>query len=236
MLVRVAYRQQNAAFPLHFVSSCDQPFINSFRQRFRHAQHFAGRFHFRAQLGIHIPQFLEAEYRHLNTDIIAFRIKPSSIAHIPQFFTQHAVSRQIYHWHTGHLADIRHRSGRTGIYLDDIDLIIINHILNIHQPNDLQLFCQTGGIVYNRVLNPFGKILGRIHRDRITGMNAGPLNMFHNPGDQIIFTVADGIHLCLDTHHVFVDQHWILQFVRSNDRHIFLYVFFPIGNDHILAA
>ncbi len=49
-----------------------------------------------------------------------------------------------------------------GFTFDNIYFVVINDILNIHQPNNFQFFCQTSRIVHDRILDPFGEILGRI--------------------------------------------------------------------------
>ena len=48
-------------------------------------------------------------------------------------------------------------------------------------------------------------------------MNACPLDMFHDAGDQVVFTVTDSVDLNFYTHHVFVNEHRVFDIVADND-------------------
>ena len=50
------------------------------------------------------------------------------------------------------LADIRHRSGGTGIRLNDIHLLILDDELNIQKAPHSECQRQLSGVVHNRVL------------------------------------------------------------------------------------
>ena len=38
-------------------------------------------------------------------------------------------------------------------------------------------------------------------------MDARPLDVLHDAGDEVVLAVADGVHLHLGAHQVFVDEH-----------------------------
>ena len=112
----------------------------------------------------------------------------------------------------------------------------MKNILNVNQP-----FCPQGKgkadrIIHNPVLLALRQHKGGIYGDRVTGMDAGALNMFHNSGNQDILPVADCIDLQLGPHQVFVDQDGIFYFVFKDNLHIFMDIRILIRYDHVLAA
>ena len=74
------------------------------------------------------------------------------------------------------------------------DLIIIQNILDIHHSNDMEGFCQLFGVIHKVfmvLLLMFGDLVYCL------GVNARPLEMLHNTGDEDVFAVANGIYLKL---------------------------------------
>ena len=67
-------------------------------------------------------------------------------------------------------------------------------------------------------------------------MDARALDMLHDAGDQDVLPVADGVHLQLHTHEIFVDKDGILNILGQNDRHVFPDILVAEGDDHILPA
>ena len=67
-------------------------------------------------------------------------------------------------------------------------------------------------------------------------MHTGPLDVFHDAGDEHILTIADGVHFQLDAHKVFVDEHRVFDLVGQDDAHVFFDVLVAEGDDHILSA
>ena len=83
-------------------------------------------------------QLFKAEHRHLDGYIVALGIETGAITQAGQLFTQHHLGGKVHHGHIGHLADVGHSTGGTGVYLDDIDLTVVYNILDVHQAHHIQ--------------------------------------------------------------------------------------------------
>ena len=235
-LIRVLHRDKDAAFLIELIAGSYQ----SFKQRFLHgvgnAQNLAGGFHLRPQLVIHIDQLFEGEHRHLHRIIRRHLIKPGAVPHLRKLLPQHGPGGQIHHGNTGHLADIGDGAGGTGVDLDDIQLVVIDQILNIDKSFGLQRNRQIPGSLDDLFGHGLADVPGRIHRDGVTGMDAGAFDVFHNTRNENILPVTDGIYLQLGTHQIFINQYRVFNPLREDDGHIFLHIIRAKGDDHVLSA
>ena len=93
------------------------------------------------QAGIQITQLLEREYRNLDRIVVAFRMQTGAAAHVLQLFTEHAAGSQIDHRHAGDLGDVRYGTGRTRVYLDNVDLIVVQNELDVDQTENSEVLC-----------------------------------------------------------------------------------------------
>ena len=211
-LVAVLDGKQQVALILmvELVARRSQPLEQRFFEIMRNTEHFASRLHLRPEHGVNIVQLLKAEHRHLDRHIFRLGVQPGAVAHIAQPVSQHDPCCNVYHRHAGDLADIGHRTGGTGIDLNDIDVPIINHILDIYQPDHLERPGQPPSVGNQGSFDLLGKGLRWIDRDRVTRVDARPLDMLHDAGDQVVLPVADRVHLDLLAHHIFVDQNRVL--------------------------
>ena len=168
--------------------------------------------------------------------MLAFRIQSGAPAHILQLFAKHAAGCQIYHRYTGDLGDIRNGTGRTGVNLDDIYLIIVQNKLDVNQTQNCQLLGQLLGVINDGLLVLFFNADGWIDGNRVTGMNAGTFHMLHDTRNQDIFSITDGINLNLTAHQILIDQYRIFNLGTGDNLHIFPDILFLIGNFHALTA
>ena len=126
-----------------------------------------------------------------------------------------------------------------GIDLDDVNLAVVHHVLDIDQAHDLQLAGKAAGVIHHGALiTSCAEVLRRVDRDGVAGMHAGALDMLHDARDQVILAVADGVYLALrcpagtypsapgcSCPHALVMM-----------RHVFDDIAVVVGDDHILAA
>ncbi|MPN05652.1 hypothetical protein SDC9_152903 [bioreactor metagenome] len=67
-------------------------------------------------------------------------------------------------------------------------------------------------------------------------MHTGAFDMLHYARYQYVFSVGNDINFEFCSHHVFIYKYGILDFGFEYYCHIAFYVFFCIGNYHILSA
>ena len=213
-----------------------QTFEQRFRKRSSDAEHFSGALHLRSEDRIGITQFFKGEDRHLDAAVRRNRMQTGSIAKGHQILSQHDIGRKIHHRHSGHLRNIRHRPAGPRIHFNDVQFPAEDQILNIHKTPCIhcqgQLFRDFDHAPQILVI----QVVRRIDGNRVAGMHAGTLNMFHDAGDQHIRAVRDDIHFEFRSRKILIDQHRVLNALRKDASHIFPGIRFPVGNRHILSA
>ena len=137
---------------------------------------------------------------------------------------------------TCYLTDIRHRTGGTWIYLDDIYILAVYNKLDIDHSLYMKGSCQLGCVVHNGFHIFLCNILCRVNRDTVAGMDTGTLDMLHDAGDQDVCTVTDSVYLNLLTHDIFVYQDRMLLSNLVDDADKFINILIIDGNLHSLSA
>ena len=238
-IIIIRHAQQHAGFLLGLRDSQaggGEPLEQSLADSFADAQHLAGGLHFRPQIGVGIGQLFEGEHRHLHGPIGRRGPQARAIAQARQGLAQHDPGGQIHHGHPRHLADIGYGAGSPGVHLDDIQLPMENQILNVYQPlrpqGQGQLLAGGDHGVHHVVIQGEGGIDG----DGVAGMDAGPLHMLHDAGDQHVLPIGDDVHLQLRAGHVLIHQHGILDAVGQDAGHVGHHILIPPGDGHILSA
>ena len=201
------------------------------------AQHFAGRLHLGAELGIHTVQLFKAEHRHLDGHIGCVGVQAGAIAHICQLLAQTAAHCQIHHGHAGDLGDIRHSTGGTGVHLNDVHSAVGDSVLHIHQTGDMQLAGKAAGVVHHGIDLGLSQVLCRVDADGVAGVHAGALHLLHDAGDQEVLAVADGVHFALGAQNVLIQQHGVIHVhMLGDDAHVLNDVCLGVSHDHVLTA
>ena len=113
---------------------------------------------------------------------------------------------QIHDGDPRHFADIGHRTGRTGIYLDDIDFLIHDNKLDIDHSHHVQRLGQPSGVLRDGLLDLRSDGMSRINGDTVAGVHTGTLDMLHDTRDQDVGPVTDRIHLDLFSLEILVHQ------------------------------
>ncbi len=117
---------------------------------------------------------------------------------IRQFLAQHELGGDAGHGNIAHLGDQGNRPGCPGVGLNDIDRVVGNGILYIHQPHHVQLNGDSSGIFLDGIQVLGRNADGRYHTGGIPRMDAGQLDMFHDRRNIGVRAVADGVGLGLD--------------------------------------
>ena len=200
------------------------------------AQHFAGGLHLGTQNGVGVVELFKGEYRHLYRIVGGCPVQSIPIAQLRQPGAQHDPGSQVHHGHSGDLADVGHGAGGPGIDLDDVQLILVDQVLDVHQPFGAHGQGQLPGTLADPVEKFVAEIVGGINGDGVTAVNACPLDMLHDAGNQHVLPVRDYIHFQLGAGHIFVDEHRIVNASGEDPLHIPLCLLRTPGDGHVLPA
>jgi len=199
-------------------------------------QHLAGGLHLGAQAGVHVGELLEGEHGSLDGEIAGLTVQAGAIAQILQLFAQHDLGGQVDDGHAGHLGDIGDGAGGAGVDLNDIDVVVVEDILGVDQANDVQVLGHVLGVLQDQLTVLLLQVDGGIDRDGVSGVDAGPLHVLHDAGDEDVLPVKHAVHLQLPAHEVFVDEDGVLLNGQVDDPHELLNVPVGVGDLHALAA
>ena len=117
---------------------------------------------------------------------------------IRQFFARHHPRSDLGDGRSGRLGDKGHRTASAGIDLDDVDVLVLDGVLNIHQPDHVEAFCQQSSLAFDFRDHRLGQRVGRQGTGAVARMDARFLDMFHNARDEDFFTIANRIHVNFD--------------------------------------
>ena len=135
-----------------------------------------------------------------------------------------------------YLADIGNRSGGTGIYLDDVNILSVHNELDVDHSLYMKGPCQLFCILHQGLLVALSDALGRVNGDTVAGMDTGTLDMLHDTRDQDVGAVADGVHLDLLAHDIFIHQDRMLLGDLVDDADELVDILVADGDLHALAA
>ncbi len=144
--------------------------------------------------------------------------------------------RERYDRNTCDLADIRNRAGGSRIYLNHIYLVLVNNKLDVDHSENVKGIRELPGVGFNLLLDLCRKILCRIHRDTVSGVNACPLDMLHDARDQDILAVADRVDLDFGSRQIFIDQNRMLLRIAVDNTDVLTDIIVADRNLHALSS
>ena len=122
-------------------------------------------------------------------------MQAARVALLRQRLAERCPGRGTDHRDARDLAEVRHGAGRAGIDFNHIRLIVFNHKLNVHQPDDFERQCKLGCIRHHLVYRFGLNRLRRIDRHRVARMHTRPLDMLHDARQQAAaLSVSDHVH------------------------------------------
>ena len=146
------------------------------------AHHLAGGFHLRAQDGVDVGEAGEREHRLLHRDVRRDRIVVQREVG-GQFGPGHHPGADLGDRHAGRLGDERHGAGGARIHLQHVDRVVLDGVLHVHQPDDVQRLGHRLGFGLQFGDHRRRQGIGRQRAGGIAGMDAGFLDMLHDAGD-----------------------------------------------------
>ena len=165
---------------------------------------------------------------------------PDRLLRDPLFPQGHAKTHQgrdIRQAPAGGFGEKRHSPGGSGVDLDDIDPVIAVHDeLDVKKPSDPDPQAQPLRVVQNQVPDRRGKAVGGIDADGIAGVYAGPLDQFHNAGDENIDAVADRVHFHFFAPYILVHKDRLVGVDLNGSLKIFVQFFLLADDLHGAAA
>ena len=188
-LILISHSKEDAAINRHVHACASNCLVEGTSIMIIYTHYLASRFHLRSEGDIHISHLVEGEYWCLHCYIWLWSNQARFVAQLLQAGTQCHLSSYIHHLDVSNLAQEWYCTGRTRIYLNYKYLIIYYYILDIQKALYMEAYCQSSRVV-NDGENHLGReCLRRIHRNGVTGMNAGSFNVLHNTWDYHINTI-----------------------------------------------
>ena len=207
-----------------------------FAQRFAHAQHFAGGFHFRAERAVGVRQFLEGEHGHFHREIRRRLVQARSVAQRAQRRAHHHARGDIHHGHARDLTDVGNRARGARVHFDDVQFPAVDEVLDVHQAARAQRERELGGAIQDGASLLIGEAIGRIHGDGVAAVHARALDMLHNAGDQHIRAIGNRVHFQFRAAHIFIHQHRVLNALCQNQAHVGHHIGVRLRDGHVLPA
>ena len=97
------------------------------------AEHFARRLHLGAELRVDVVELFKAEHGDLDGNVRRIGIEAGAVTEILELLPHHDLGGKLYHGNARHLGDIRDGARRTGVDLDDVELVLVDEVLDVDE-------------------------------------------------------------------------------------------------------
>ena len=96
------------------------------------------------------------------------------------------------------LADEGHGSGRAGIDLQNVDVVALERVLNVKEPDDIEFARECAGVLADPGDDLVVERVGRDRARAVPGMHARLLDVLHDARDDTPLPVRDPVHVHFD--------------------------------------
>ncbi len=96
------------------------------------------------------------------------------------------------------LRDERHGPRGARVGLDHVDVVLVERVLHVHQPDDAERERDVPGQGADLVERLAAERVRRQHAGGVAGVDAGLLDVLHDPADPDVFAVAERVDVDLD--------------------------------------
>src|SRR5471032_1964206 len=210
-----------------------------FAESLAYAHHFAGRFHFRSQDGVHARELDEREHSFLDAEVRRHDFFRDALRR--QRLADHAAGGNLGQLQTGGFRDERHGTRSARIHFQHVDdifaILFLDRELYVHQANYVQALGHQRSLAFQFFYRFSGQRVWRQRASRVARVHACLFDVFHHAADEGGFAVGDAIDVALDgVVQEAVQQHW--RIVRYLDRfaHIAFQVALLVDDFHRAAA
>ncbi len=196
---------------------------------------FARRLHLRPQQDVAALQLEEREHGFLDEDAGDGEVLRDPLR--GQRAAGHHACRDLGQGHARRLADEGGRARRARVHLEDVDDVVLDRVLHVHQALHLQGLPQLTRVAADGVEVLGGDLVGRQHHRAVAAVDARLLDVLQDAADDHALAVGDGIHV----HFVGVlqepvDEDRVLGRGQHGLAHVALEVGLVVGDGHGPAA
>src|SRR5437868_1440365 len=165
-------------------------------KRIGDAHHFTRRPHLGPEYRIELTEFVERKNRLLHRDVGGRDLLGKSNG--VQRFTQHYARGDGGERHADRLRHEWDRSTAARIYFQHVNLPVLDRVLDVDQPDDIERFRQRHGMLAHLLDVVFVDQVRRKHAGRIAGVDSRVLDVLHHPADDDALSIRDRIYVRLE--------------------------------------
>ena len=162
------------------------------------AHDLAGGAHLRPQHRVDAGELLPGQHRLLDKEAVQFRLLGE--VELGQRCARHDLGRKLGQGHARRLADKGHRATGSRVDLQHVDDVVLDGVLNVHQPAHAQGQAQLFRILADDVEVIVADLVGRQHAGAVAGVDARLFDVLHDAADHDPLAVADRVHVHFDRH------------------------------------
>ena len=123
-------------------------------------------------------------------------------------FAGHDAGGDLGHGNADDLGHEGHGARGAGVYFEDVDQIILDGELDVHQAHDIERQRHFFGLRFHLGDDGGFQGIGRERTGAVAGVDARFFDVFHDAGDEHVLAIANGIDVHFDgVGEVAVDQH-----------------------------
>ena len=196
LLVAIAYAEHNVAISREWISRRELGLEIGNTVVGVDPHDLAGGFHLGRQHDVGTGEADEGQHGFLHGAVAHSRLFRE--AEILQRVTGHDQSRKLCQRHSDGLADIGDGPGGARVDLEDVDRLVLDGVLHVHEADDVQPLGQGIGVAANRLEHMVGERVGRDDAGAVPGVHAGALHMLHDGADDRGLAVGDAIDVDFD--------------------------------------
>ena len=162
---------------------------------------FTRRAHLGSKNRVHAPKFVERENGRLHgVELMDGDLRNAVRAHqrkihLRELASHHEPRRSLRKRHARRLTDVGHGARRAGVYLEHVNMFVLDGVLHVHQPDDLQSQGEPLRIFANRVQNERRQAHRGKNTGRVSGVYSRLFDVLHDPTNDDVGAVGQCIHI-----------------------------------------
>jgi len=135
------------------------------------------------------------------------------------------------------LADERHGARGARVHFEDVELVVLDRELDVHQADDLERFGERVGGGADGVEHLGVQGVRGHHHGGVAGVDAGELDVLEHAADDAGLAIADAVHVELDgVFEELVDEHGFVRHYVERLAHDGLEFVLAVDDEHAAAA
>ena len=189
-LVVIGDRHQNSAFRRELLVGRDLRLEVGETRGCGDAQDFAGASHFRSKHRVDFREHVEGEDGFLDAVVRDGLLRDAEFL---QSLAKHYLRGDPRHRDGADLTDERNGAGGPGVRFQNVDDVVADRVLDVHQSDHVHFQRQFLSVALDRLDVLFRNGDGRDEAGGVAGVDAGLLDVLHDGGNKSFLAVADGV-------------------------------------------